>query len=323
MHVLVSGPTTAREFLQSLAAAVSQHIPDTECRYDLVRPSDYGRWHETDIWVAFAAPCDGRDMDLAPRLAAIVIPSLGYESIDVRAATERGIAVANGNVAENFESVAEAAFMFMLMTLYRVQEAQARLQTGVLRSGAPMARMLKGKTVGIIGYGNIARALELRLSGWGADLLVSTRKSIVVENSAHQCDLETLLARSDIVLPLVPLTDDTRGLLSRKRLLAMKSGAILINLSRGAVVDESALVDPVIATRMGGLAMDVFEVEPLPAHSPLRSLKSAVLTGHEIAHTRENLVSLFETALKNVLDAAAERPLETALNHVVPSLRNI
>lgn len=324
MHVLISGPSAARDFLQNLAAAVPAHIADVHCRYDLARPSQYERWQETEMLVPFAIQCTGldmdmdMDMDLAPRLAAIVIPSIGHEGIDIGAATERSIAVANGNVPENAESVAEAAFMFMLMALYRVHEAEARLRAGMARTGTPMARMLKGKTVGLIGYGNIAQAFEIRLTGWGANVLVSTRRPIGSKTSARQCDLEILLAQSDIVLPLLPLTNETQGLLSKNRLLQMKQGAVLVNLSRGGVIEESALVDPIVVARLGGLALDVFEVEPLPNCSPLRSLDGAILTGHDIAHTRENLSSLLNNALTNIIDAAAGRALKTSLNTVIP-----
>src|SRR3546814_10160474 len=99
-------------------------------------------------------------MDAAPGLKAIITPSLGFEGIDVEAAHHRGIAFANGRVAENFESVAEAAMLFMLTALYRLRDAEERLRRGEARSGPPRARMLKGKTVGIIGYGNIAKALR-------------------------------------------------------------------------------------------------------------------------------------------------------------------
>ena len=315
MHILIAGPDNARPFLEKLAAAIPKGGADVACRYDLDRPSDYDKWADTDILVAFARPCDRRDMDLAPRLRAIILPSLGFDGIDIDAATARGIAVANGHVIENFETVAEAAFLFMLMSLYDIHEAQARLRLGAIRTGPPAARMLKGKTIGIIGFGNIARALVGRLEGWGARTLVSSRGPIAHPGGGViQCDLDTLLANSDIVLPLVPLTGETQGLFTKKRLLSMKRGAIFINLSRGAVVDEAALCDPEVIGHLGGIALDVFEVEPLPKDSPLRHHPKAILTGHEIAHTQENLTALFDMALKNILSAVAGDAMPTLLN---------
>lgn len=313
MHILITGPDGARPFLERMAAAIPRDQAIVECRCDLGRPSDYERWAETTILVAFAKPCDQKDMDLAPRLRAIILPSLGFEGIDIDAATQRGIAVANGHVIENFETVAEAAVLFMLMTLYDIDAARTRLRSGTPRVGPPIARMLKGKVIGIIGFGNIARALVTRLSGWGVHILVTSRQPVARED-LHPCDLDSLLRQSDIVLPLLPLTSETRTLLSKARLLSMKPGAILINLSRGAIIDEAALCDPEVVAHLGGIALDVFEVEPLPTASPLHQHDKAILTNHEIAHTRENLQALFDLALENIMAAIAGKDMPTRLN---------
>lgn len=130
----------------------------------------------------------------------------------------------------------------------------------------------------------------------------------------EQCDLATLLAQSDILLPLVPLTDETENLISRERLLAMKPGCILINLSRGGIVDEAALADPAVHGRLGTIGLDVFVTEPLPLDSALRELPDRILTNHEISHTQENLGALFAMAVANIRAAIAGRPLPTAFS---------
>src|SRR3546814_14721183 len=107
------------------------------------------------MFVTFGVPCSGDDMDAAPGLKAIITPSLGFEGIDVEAAHHRGIAFANGRVAENFESVAEAAMLFMLTALYRLRDAEERLRRGEARSGPHRARMPTGKTIGILRHGQI------------------------------------------------------------------------------------------------------------------------------------------------------------------------
>ncbi len=311
-HILIAGPDQARTFLDNLASAASANGADIICRYGLARPSDYPGWKHTTTLVSFGLPCSDEDMALAPNLRAIITPSLGYEGIDVAAASRRGIAFANGRVAENFESVAEAAMLFILTALYRLREAEARLERSEPRKGPARARMLKGKTVGIVGYGNIARALIDRLQGWNTRVLVSNRSIVAPSPLFEQCDLETLLAESDILLPLVPLTDDTEKLISRERLLAMKPGAILINLSRGAIVDEAALAEPEVYGHLGTIGLDVFVTEPLPGNSPLRALPDRILTNHEISHTQENLGALFTMAVANVRAAIAGTPLPTA-----------
>ncbi|MCB4860966.1 D-3-phosphoglycerate dehydrogenase [Sphingobium sp. PNB] len=313
MHILITGPAGSKAFLEQLARAIDSQAAQIVCRYDLERPSDYENWQEVEILVAFARPCDHEDMQRAPHLRAIVLPSLGFEGIDVDAATRRGIAVANGHVAENFETVAEAAILFILMSLYDIEATQVRLKRDLVRVGPPRARMLKGKTIGILGFGNIARAVVKRLEGWDVDMLIHTRRHVGVA-VAEQCDLETLLERSDVVVPLLPLTAETHGILSKERLLSMKEGAILVNLSRGAIIDEGALCDPEVVARLGGIALDVFENEPLPSDSPLRGHPRAILTNHEVAHTSENLSALFATAVTNVQAAMKGSIMPTILN---------
>lgn len=310
--IVIAGPPSAEAFLKKLASAILPDHAEIDLQLGLAVPTDAPGWSETTMFVTFGVPCSGADMDAAPGLKAIITPSLGYEGIDVDAAHHRGIAFANGRVAENFESVAEAAMLFMLTALYRLRDAEQRLRRGEARSGPPRARMLKGKTVGIIGYGNIAKALISRLAGWDARILVSNRSKLPSSTGVAQCDLDTLIAESDIVLPLLPLTPETDTLLSRSRLLAMKPGAILINLSRGAIVDEAALADPAVVEHLGTIALDVFTTEPLPLDSALRGLPDHILTNHEISHTQENLGALFAMAVENIKAAIAGTPLPTA-----------
>jgi len=310
-HILLAGPQTGRAFLEALASTLPADAK-ANLRLGLADPLDAPEWRETSIFVSYGVSCSAADMDAAPNLRAIITPSLGYEGIDIEAARSRGIAFANGRVEENYQSVAEAAILYMLTALYRLREAEDRLRRGELRSGPPKARMLKGRTIGIIGYGNIAKALVERLDNWGTRILVSNRSPIPVNPAIIQTGLETLLAESDIILPLLPLTAETQGLLSRERLLAAKPGAILINLSRGAIINESALADPDVISHLGTIALDVFASEPLAADSPLRDLPDHILTNHEISHTQENLGALFALAVANIKAAIDGNPLPSA-----------
>lgn len=312
LTIVIAGPAGSRAFLERLASEVRSETIKIDLEFGLAQPTDASAWSAANIFVSFGVPCSGADMDAASELKAIITPSLGYEGIDVEAARDRGISFANGRVAENFESVAEAAMLLMLTALYRLRDAEERLRRGEARSGPPQARMLKGKTVGIIGYGNIAQALIERLAGWKTRILVSNRSELPASPAFTQCDLDRLIAESDIVLPLVPLTPNTDMLVSRSKLLAMKRGAMLINLSRGAIVDEAALSDPAVIEHLGTIALDVFTTEPLPLDSALRNLPDHILTNHEISHTQENLGALFAMAVENIKAAIAGSPLPTA-----------
>ena len=314
--VSICGPDAAAPFLGRLAAELESRGIENLLHFgSLAALAATPRWRETKVLVPYAVTCGAAEIEAAPSLRAIVVPSLGYEGIDVDAASKHRVLVTNGQVDENFDTVAEAAILFMLMALYDIHETERRLREGTRCSGPPRATMMRGKTVGIIGHGNIARRVIRRLANWDVNILVHTRsRHDPIDGDLSFVDLDTLLRRSDIVLPLVSLNASTHHLLNRERLLLMCEGAILVNLSRGAVVDETALGDPVISSRLHAIASDVFETEPLPIDSPLRHLPHAILTPHEVCHTRENLEALFQKALQSVLDAVAGNLPDATLN---------
>jgi phosphoglycerate dehydrogenase-like enzyme len=238
----------------------------------------------------------------ASQLRAIISPILGIEGLDVGAATELGILVANGQAPENFESVAEATFMLMLVCLYDLHGTEQRLRRNEPRQKPAdvRARMLRGKRVGIIGHGNVGRALISRLHGWDAHVLVHSRHASALPAHAASVSLDELLRDSDIVVVAASLNPTTRHLLDADRLDLMKPGAILINTARGPIIDEMALYERAVAGRFGKVALDVFEVEPLPADSPLRRLHDVILTPHSVAHTQESSAAIPRLAIENV-----------------------
>jgi glyoxylate/hydroxypyruvate/2-ketogluconate reductase len=313
--VLVAGPPESAPFMTKVAEALQGDSHAVELLVDGTHPVDHPRWDEVRLLVIFALPCDGEAMARASSLEGIVVPSLGFDGVDIEAATRNGILVANGAVPENVESVAEATIGLIVTALYDIRSAERRLRDNVARSGPPGARMLRGKRIGFIGFGKIASAIALRLSTWGIDMVAHSRRPIEAANLAvADITLDELLRTSDVIVPLVPLTDQTRHLLGRAELSIAKQNAVLVNVSRGAVIDERALADPSIAARFHTIALDVFETEPLGPDSPLRALPNAILTGHEISHTAENLGALFQRTISNVQDALAGRLPATALN---------
>lgn len=148
-----------------------------------------------------------------------------------------------------------------------------------------------------------------RPQGWNTRVLVGNRSALLSSPAFEQCDLEPLIAQSDFVLPL---TSETDTLLSRYRLLVMTLGAMLINLSRGGIIDDAALIDPEVIEHLGTIALDVFKTEPLPLESALRDLPDHILTNHEISHTQENLGAHFAIAVENIQAAIVGTPMPTA-----------
>lgn len=248
-------------------------------------------------------PISAAVMDSAPRLRGVVSCVSGTDGIDLEAATARAILVAHAPTEENTRSVAEAAMLLLLHLLYDLDGTRDNVRHHRGRPNPVHARMLHGKTVGLVGWGRIASIVAALLQPWGVELLVSSRRGRGIEVPAHAraVDLDTLLARSDAVCVLAGAEANAPPLVDRAGLARMKPDAFLINLSRGSNVDEAALVEALRERRIAGAALDVFATEPLPPDSPLRQLPNVILTPHHVGHTREGDASLHPALVENVL----------------------
>lgn len=182
--------------------------------------------------------------------------------------------------------------------LFTAARGFARMDRG-MRAGEWLRTegvQLTGKTLGLVGYGGIAREVARMAKGVGMEVIAWNRTPRAASGVAF-VDLDDLLARSDAVSLHLLLTDETRGFLSRERIAAMKPGAILINTARGAVVDEAAMIDALRAGRLGHAGLDVFDVEPLPAGHPLATLDNVTLSAHSAFRTPEATDNLINAAL--------------------------
>jgi len=278
---------------------------------------------EADILLAAGdVPCTRARMEGAPRLRAVISPFTGTEGFDESAATDLGILVANGQTPENSESMAEATILLMLASLYDLHGTEAVLRAAVPRPAHSRAFMLRGKTVGMIGYGNIARAMTQRLTGWGVRLLAWSRRPDPAAPDVTWVELDDLLRDSDIVCVLLSLNAGTRGLLDAARLRQLKPAAVLINTARGGIIDETALVELARERPAMRIALDTFATEPLPADSPLRELTNTILTPHMLGHTVEShavLPGVAVDAIAKIL--SGEPPLYVRNPEVIPTWR--
>jgi len=254
--------------------------------------------------VAVVAPsfaCSRALLTPALRLRGIVSPITGIEGIDIVAATELGIVVANGRNRENTESMAEATILLTLVALYDLRGTEAVLRDNLPRPPRMQARMLRGKSVGLIGFGQIARAMTLRLAGWDVTIQAYARRPPSdAPAGVRFVDLDALMSTSDVVCVLATLNNESRGLLDARRLSLLRRDAVLINTGRGPIVDEAALCQITNERPDLRLALDAFAVEPLPSESPLRDIPNAILTPHMVGHTRESQAALPDTAVENV-----------------------
>ena len=232
------------------------------------------------------------------RCRLIQQPAVGYDVIDHRAAAELGVPVANA-AGYNRDAVADWTVLAILNLLRQGAFGDRRMREGAWPYPELRGRELGALTVGIVGLGNTGGAVAGRLRAFGSRLVFA---DIVPRSAAGatQLPLERLLEESDVVTVHVPLDHDTRGLIGEAAFRRMKPGAILVNASRGPVVDETALIAALDAGRLGGAGLDVFEVEPLAEDSPLRSFENVFLSPHVAGATEEAEARLLETCGANL-----------------------
>ena len=262
----------------------------------------------------FSAPVTAASVEGVDRLAILARHGVGLDFVDLDACTERGIAVTitPGGVTG---PMASAAAALVLALSHRLRERDRALHEGDWGAGrfAPIGMGLRGRTLGVLGYGRIGREVVRLLAPWGLRVLVHNRRR-VEEAGVEWAPLETLLGEADWLVVACPLTDETRGLLDARRLGLMKPTACLVNVARGAIVDQEALVDVLRAGRLAGAGLDVVDPEPLPADDPLLALPNVVGAPHSLGYTDE--------LLRGCIGGACDALLAVAAGRVPPDLAN-
>lgn len=273
---------------------------------DYERPRIPARLADADVAMfTMRTRCSAEMLQSAARLRGIVYPTIGTETLDLERADELGIIVGHGAMPENFVGMAEATVMLILMQLYDPIASSDVLHGRRARpnAGTVWARLLAGRTVGLIGFGRIGRAIAERLGNWRVRLLASDPHVAAEHRPAEVAfvDFDTLMRESDVVVVAVAITPQTRDIVDARALSLMKPDARLINISRGEAIDERALVDALRERRLGGAALDVTRIEPLPADSELRTLDNCFLTPHMIGQTRDVYAVIAPTAVENIM----------------------
>ena len=262
----------------------------------------------------FSAPVTAASVAGVERLALIARHGVGLDFLDLDACTGRGIAVSI-TPAGVTRPLASAAVALVLALSHRLRERDRALHEGDWGAGrfSPLGVGLEGRTLGLLGYGRIGREVARLLEPWGMRVL-ATRRSRTAEPGVELAPLETLLAEADVLVVACPLTEETRGLLDARRLGLMKSTAFLVNVARGAVVDQAALVTALREDRLAGAGLDVVDPEPLPADDPLLALPNVVGAPHSLGYTDE--------LLRGCIGGACEALLTVAAGRVPPDLAN-
>ncbi|MCZ8313674.1 hydroxyacid dehydrogenase [Phreatobacter sp.] len=245
------------------------------------------------------------------KLEAIGRLGVGLDNIDVEAAKARGIAVLPATGA-NDVSVAEWAVTTIMVLLRGAYYATADVAAGTWPRERLMGREISGKVLGLVGFGAIARETAVRAKALGMDIIaadpfVAADDPAWGRIGARSVSLDALVAEADAVSLHVPLTPETRNLIDARRLATMKPGAVLVNAARGGVVDEAALAAALRAGTIAGAALDVFDVEPLKAGSPLTGCPNLILTPHIAGVTVESNVRVSSVTAANVRRVLEER----------------
>lgn len=275
----------------------------------------------------------GRVMDASGgSLRVLSSNGSGVDSIDVAAATARGIPVVNARgVAPG--PVAEHAIGLMLAVLKHIALADRFVRAGGLGHEVPFpmrrfeGRELTGKTVGIVGFGMIGRDVARRLqAAFSARILAydpALDPADIKAEGAEPCTrLDDLMNRADVVSLHCPLSDETRGLIGREALAALKPGAVIVNCARGGVVDEAALADALSTGRVGGAGLDVLEQDPPGESTPLLQFPNVVVTPHIAGFTGEAVLRLATSVATDVLRVLrGERPAHLVNPEVWPGSR--
>jgi D-3-phosphoglycerate dehydrogenase len=262
---------------------------------------------------------DGPLMDRAPRLKVIGRHGVGYDQIDVAAATARGILVLTTPGA-NTESVVQHAIALMIGLSKHFPQQMRALAAGRFHERTKqMGRDLTGRTLGIVGFGRIGQRVgEVAHVAFGMRVLYADIIPIPPEAearaAARRVELDELLSSSEYVTLHVPLDDSTRGMIDRAAIAQMRPDAILINTCRGPVVVEDAVAEALDARRLWGYGADVFAVEPPPADHPLIGRPDVMLTPHSAAQTIESLRNMATWIAEDVLGVLRGEPPRNPVN---------
>ncbi len=266
-------------------------------------------------------------LDSAPNLIVVSNMATGFDNIDLPAASERNVLVTRTPGVLS-ETVADFTFALLLAAARRIPEADRYVRAGRWRTWGPsilLGRDVFGATLGIVGMGDVGAAVAKRARGFGMRIVYhsnSRKPRLERRYGMTYLPLEELLRQSDFVTLHVPLTEETRRLISRRELGLMKESAVLMNTSRGSLVDQTALYEALKLGRIGGAALDVTDPEPIQPDDPLLTLENVVIVPHVASAsvaTREHMANL---AAENLLTALRGRiPKDTANREVAAAWR--
>jgi glyoxylate reductase len=256
----------------------------------------------------------------ADHLRVIAQPAVGYDNIDIEACTKLGIPFGN-TPGVLVETTADLAFILLLCAARRIHEGWNFVREGNwgLGKSFPFAIDLRGRTLGIVGMGQIGSAVSRRAKAFGMNVIYynRTRRKDEKELGVTYAAFDELLGQADCIIILTPLSPETRGMFSHKEFSKMKPTAFFVNAARGQIVDTAALVDALTTNKIAYAALDVTDPEPLPADHPLLKLPNVLITPHIGSATTETRTRMAQLTVDNLLAGLAKQPLPACVNQAV------
>jgi D-3-phosphoglycerate dehydrogenase len=267
-----------------------------------------------DALIVQWAPVTAAVLDAAPRCRFVSRLGIGYEMVDVAAATQRGVAVANtpDYCADEVVAHTLAMALWLVRGLGRF-DAAVRGGEWAAAAAYPAAARPADTVIGVVGVGRIGARVATQAKAVGFDVLGHDPYA-APRGDIRLTSLEELLRSSHLITLHAPLTAETRHLIRADTIRLMRRGALLVNTCRGGLIDEAAVAAALRAGRLAGIAMDVFETEPLPAASPLRSLPNVLLSPHAAWYSPASLAALPVRAAQQVVDFLAGIPVPSIVN---------
>jgi len=288
--VLITSPILSEEALAVLRGAGAEihfmQVPLDEKKM----LAEFARRRYDAVLMRGPAPFTRAVFEAARGLKIVSKHGAGYDSIDVGSATAQGVAVMVSTGA-NAAAVAEHSLALMLALSRELAQFDAGLRKGAWKTPETIVRDFSGRTVGIVGYGHIGKHTARLAQACGARIVVHSRARVGLPAGMEWAgSVEGLLPRVDILSLHVPLTESTRGMIDRKRIALMKPGALIINTSRGSLIDEPAMIAALRDGRLGGAGLDVFAKEPPDPANPLFSMRNVIVTPHIASATMDAAV---------------------------------
>jgi len=312
MKVLLVAGRWARDFERSKFFEELTDLAEVKQMDTVDRQSIKENAEDVDVIIT-GAPISGDVIEASKRLKMIQTTSVGYDHIDRESAVANGVVICN--VAEaNANSVAELCFGMILDLARRISAHDRMMRKGGWgRIDMELQIEIRHKTLGIVGLGAIGSRMA-QIGATAFEMPILAYDPYITEQRADQMgankvELDRVMKESDVITVHVPLNDETRHMIGEQQFRMMKPTAIFINASRGPVVDEKALIKILEERRISGAGLDVYEEEPLPEDSPLRSLENVVIVPH-IGSSSEALRRMVDVALQNVvLVAEGKEPM--------------